>query len=78
MVNTHLHGLTCWGRYECLLHLLLQNRKRTIKSTTKPSAKKSAKPNKTRNQKENLVMNSNKKNKKKKTQALAFHDADSS
>jgi hypothetical protein len=30
-LNIDLHGLTCWGHYECLLHLFLQNKKRDVK-----------------------------------------------
>jgi len=41
--NIDLHGLTCWGRYECLLHLVLQNIKRDVMSQPYPWARKQGK-----------------------------------
>ncbi len=76
--NIDLHGLTCWGHYECLLHLILQNRKRAVKSTTKPSAKNICENKK--NKKKKKLGNELKKREKtrKKTIALVILNTKSS
>ncbi len=63
--NTNLHGFTCWGCYECILHSLLQNKKRAIKSNTKPSTKHICENKETKKRKRKLKNEFKKKEQQK-------------